>query len=117
MAGSYIGRPSVCAGATVCAVGDHVIGQAGSQIETRTQPGRRGKRSAVLIRSLYINGRKKNVNLEEGFWGALEEIAAAQDLTVSRLISTIANRRKHKNLASMIRQFVLGYYSGRHKGK
>ena len=97
-----------------CAVGGHVIG---SQIEIRNQFGSRGKKSAVLVRSLYINGRKTNVSLEDGFWEALEEIAAAQDLTVSRLISTIANREKYKNRSSMIRQFVLEYYSGRHKGK
>ena len=97
-----------------CAVGGHVIG---SQIEIRDQSGRRGKESAVLVRSLYINGRKTNVSLEDGFWEALEEIAAAQDVTVSRLISTIANGEKHQNRSSMIRQFVLSYYSGRHKGK
>jgi predicted DNA-binding ribbon-helix-helix protein len=30
---------------------------------------------------------------------------------VSGLISTIANKQKHENLSSMIRQFVLSYYN------
>jgi predicted DNA-binding ribbon-helix-helix protein len=94
-----------------CAVGGQVIGQTGSQPETRNRPGRRRKRSAVLIRTLYINGRKTNVSLEDGFWKALEEIATAREITVSGLISTIANKQKHENLSSMIRQFVLSYYN------
>src|SRR5262245_7535898 len=77
------------------------------------QRGRRRERSVFLTKSLYINGRKSTVSLESGFWDALTEIAAAEDINVSRLISTIAGRPRRKNFSSAIRLFVLDYYIGR----
>jgi predicted DNA-binding ribbon-helix-helix protein len=77
---------------------------------------RRLERSSFLTRSLYINGRKSNVGLEHGFWDALTEIAAAEGINVSRLISMIVGRRRRKNSSSTIRLFVLGYYRSRRNG-
>ena len=70
-----------------------------------------------LTKSLYINGHKTNVGLENGFWDALTEIAAAAHVNVSRLISMIAALPQHKNFSSTIRLFVLAYYRNRRNGE
>jgi predicted DNA-binding ribbon-helix-helix protein len=56
------------------------------------------------------------VSLEDAFWDALTEIAAAQGTTVGRLFMAIDSERRarpHTNLSSAIRLFVLDYYRRR----
>lgn len=69
-------------------------------------------KSAVLKHSIVIDGRKTSVSLEDEFWTALREIAAAQDVTLSVLVGAIDAKRQHSNLSSAIRLFVLGFYRG-----
>jgi predicted DNA-binding ribbon-helix-helix protein len=51
-----------------------------------------------------------SVHLEDAFWVALKEIAAAQGTPVGRLVATIDSERQHANLSSAVRLFVLDYY-------
>jgi predicted DNA-binding ribbon-helix-helix protein len=44
-------------------------------------------------RSVYRHGYRTCVTLENDFWDALKEIAAAQGTTISLLIATIDNER------------------------
>src|SRR5215475_3245797 len=81
------------------------------------QRGRRHERPVFLTKSLYINGHKINVGLENGFWDAVTEIAAAEGSNVSRLISMVADRPQRKNFSSTIRLFVLNYYRSRRNGE
>ena len=60
-------------------------------------------------RSAIIWGRNTSVNLEEDFWIALREIAAARGITASDLVGSIDAGRQHTNLSSAIRLFVLRY--------
>jgi predicted DNA-binding ribbon-helix-helix protein len=80
-----------------------------------------GKPSQLLKRSIVITGHKTSVSLEDAFWSALKKIAATQKIPLSDLVSTIANERKHGNLSSAIRLFVLDHYrrlaERKHKGK
>ena len=46
-------------------------------------------------RSVELNGRKTGVSLEDDFWHALKEIAAAQNISVQDLILKIDNERTH----------------------
>jgi predicted DNA-binding ribbon-helix-helix protein len=74
---------------------------------------RRGaqRRSRVVKRSLSIDGSKTSVTLEDAFWNALREIAAARNMHVSELISIIKIKlQPGSNLSSAIRLFVLDYY-------
>jgi predicted DNA-binding ribbon-helix-helix protein len=76
---------------------------------------RRGK-SLVRKRSIKLDGHKTSVTIEDPFWTAVKEIAAAQRTTVSQLIATIDRERhghQHTNLSSAIRLFVLNYYRSR----
>jgi predicted DNA-binding ribbon-helix-helix protein len=50
--------------------------------------------------------------LEDAFWNAFREIAATRKIPLSELVSTIDKERKHGNLSSAIRLFVLDYYRG-----
>jgi predicted DNA-binding ribbon-helix-helix protein len=67
-------------------------------------------KSPVVKRSIVIAGHKTSVSLEDAFWKGLKEIAGARNLTLSDLVSTIDSERRHGNLSSAIRLFVLNHY-------
>jgi predicted DNA-binding ribbon-helix-helix protein len=64
-------------------------------------------RSAVIKRSIFLDGRKTSVSLENAFWNELKEIAYSRRVTVSGLVRGIEATRKQSNLSSAIRVFVL----------
>ena len=66
-------------------------------------------KSPVISRTIYIDGRKTGVSLEDAFWKGLKEIARAQQATLSNMISEIDKTRQHGNLCSAIRLFVLAH--------
>jgi predicted DNA-binding ribbon-helix-helix protein len=61
-------------------------------------------------RSLAIAGHRTSVSLEEPFWVALKEIAAADGRTMAALIAEIDSRRGEDNLSSALRLHVLAHY-------
>src|SRR5262249_18013935 len=67
-------------------------------------------KSPVVKRSIVIAGHKTSVSLEDAFWKGFKEIAGARDMTLSDLVSTIDSDRRHGNLSSAIRLFVLDHY-------
>jgi len=67
-------------------------------------------KSTVLKRSIVLLGHKTSISLEDEFWNGLREIAKQRDRTVSDLIAAIDDHRKHTNLSSAVRLFVLGFY-------
>jgi predicted DNA-binding ribbon-helix-helix protein len=67
-------------------------------------------KSPVIKRSIVIAGHKTSVSLEDAFWKGLKEIAGGRDMTLSELVATIDTERRHGNLSSAIRLFVLDYY-------
>jgi predicted DNA-binding ribbon-helix-helix protein len=64
----------------------------------------------ITKRSTVIAGHKTSVSIEDEFWKGLQEIAKQRQETLSHLIASIDEERKHANLSSAIRLFVLGYY-------
>lgn len=64
------------------------------------------KKSAVIKRSIFINGRKTSVSLENEFWGGLHDIARSKNVPVAKLVEQIARDRDNVNLSSAIRVFV-----------
>ncbi len=70
-------------------------------------------KSPVVKRSIVIAGHKTSVSLEDAFWRGLKEIAGNKDLTLSDLVATIDTDRRHGNLSSAIRLFVLDHYRER----
>jgi predicted DNA-binding ribbon-helix-helix protein len=69
----------------------------------------RGK-SLVLKRNVRLDERMTCISLEDAFWDALKEIAAAQQRSVFDLIAEINSERQQANLSSEIRLFVLNQY-------
>jgi len=67
-------------------------------------------KSPVVKRSIVIAGHKTSVSLEDAFWKGLKEIANGQDLTLSDLVASIDTDRRHGNLSSAIRLYVLAHY-------
>jgi predicted DNA-binding ribbon-helix-helix protein len=50
------------------------------------------------------------VSLEDAFWKGLKEIANGREMTLSDLVASIDTDRRHGNLSSAIRLFVLDHY-------
>ena len=67
-------------------------------------------KSSVVMRPIRIAGHKTSVSLEDAFWTALKSIAAAGDTSVSDLVGAIDLGRRHANLSSAIRLFILDFY-------
>lgn len=64
-------------------------------------------KSSVVKRSIVVDGHKTSVSLEDAFWTGLREIAHAQQVPLSVLVSQIDSARDQSNLSSAIRVFVL----------
>lgn len=67
-------------------------------------------KSAIVKRSIELNGHKTSVSLEDAFWDCLRAIAEAKTMSLPRLLHIIDADRKNANLSSAIRVYVLGYY-------
>jgi predicted DNA-binding ribbon-helix-helix protein len=74
-------------------------------------------KSAVIKRSIVIAGHKTSVSLEDAFWSALKEIAGNRHMTLSDLVAAIDTERRHRNLSSAIRLFVLEFYKSKAFGE
>ena len=61
---------------------------------------------------VVIAGHKTSVSLEDAFWKGLKEIADARGMTLSDIVANIDSQRRHGNLSSAIRLFVLDHYRG-----
>lgn len=68
--------------------------------------------TAIVKRSIVIDGHKTSVSLEDAFWNSLKDIGRDRDQTLSEMVSDIDSRRLNGNLSSAIRLFVLGHYRG-----
>ncbi len=67
-------------------------------------------KSKVAQRGVVVAGHKTTVSLEPEFWNGLREIARGRDMTLSDLVAAIDSERRHCNLSSAIRLFVLDFY-------
>jgi predicted DNA-binding ribbon-helix-helix protein len=70
-------------------------------------------KTAVLKRSIYINGQKTSVSLEKEFWEGLQAIAKQEGKTASSLAEEIGRHRTTVNLSSAIRIFVFNHFRSR----
>lgn len=74
-------------------------------------------KSVVIKRSVYIDGRKTSISLEDEFWEALREIADQSKLGLSKLVGQIDHDRNNINLSSAIRVFVFRHFRALAKKK
>jgi predicted DNA-binding ribbon-helix-helix protein len=64
-------------------------------------------KSAIVKRSVVLNGHKTSVSLEQQFWDIVRLLAAREQITVSALLRRVDDARTHSNLSSAVRVFVL----------
>ena len=74
-------------------------------------------KSPVVKRSIVIAGHKTSVSLEDAFWVALKDIATSREMTLSDLVAAIDTDRRHGNLSSAIRIFVLDHFRAQTSGQ
>ena len=67
-------------------------------------------KSAIVKRSVIIDGHKTSVSLEAAFWEGLRDIAESRGLSVSSLLHAIDTGRDNANLSSAIRVHVFEHY-------
>ena len=67
-------------------------------------------KSPVIKRSIAIKGHQTSVSLEDAFWHDLKLMAAAENKSLSALISSVNDCRQRGNLSSALRVFVLAQY-------
>ena len=64
-------------------------------------------KSLIVKRSIVLAGQNTSVSLEEPFWQGLKDIATNRGTTLSDVISCLDRKRKHDDLLSALRLFVL----------
>ena len=74
-------------------------------------------KSSIIKRSIVIAAHKTSVSVEDDFWEALHKIAEQRHETLSHLIASIDAERKHANLSSAIRLYVLGFYRDQYEAR
>jgi predicted DNA-binding ribbon-helix-helix protein len=67
-------------------------------------------KSLVARRCVVVADHKTSVSVEGAFWNGLKEIARGRNITLSELVEAIDSERRHGNLSSAIRLFVLDFY-------
>ena len=67
-------------------------------------------KSAIVKRSVVLEGHKTSVSLENEFWEGLRQIAEAQNTNLSALVRQVDRDRSKGNLSSAIRVFVLNHF-------
>jgi predicted DNA-binding ribbon-helix-helix protein len=65
-------------------------------------------------RSITIAGHRTSISVEDAFWEALAEIAAARGESLAKLVVEVDRARAAgQNLSSAIRLFVLDWFRSR----
>jgi predicted DNA-binding ribbon-helix-helix protein len=72
--------------------------------------GKMMRKSPIVIHPIRIAGHRTSISVEDAFWKGLKQIAQDRDMTQSELVTTINSERKHNNLSSAVRLFVLDHY-------
>jgi predicted DNA-binding ribbon-helix-helix protein len=70
----------------------------------------RAMKSTIVKRSIVIAGHKTSVSIEDAFWKGLKAIADERNMNLSELVTSIDSARRHSNLSSAIRLYVLNHY-------
>ena len=64
-------------------------------------------KSAIVKRSIVINGHKTSVSLEDAFWSSLKKIAHTEGVPLSKMVTEIDKTRERGTLSCAIRLFIL----------
>ena len=65
---------------------------------------------SIRPRTAKLGEHKTSFRLEDEFWTAVKEIAFVRGISISKLVADINKQRRHANLSSVIRLYVLDHY-------
>jgi predicted DNA-binding ribbon-helix-helix protein len=65
-------------------------------------------KSSIVKRSVVIGGHKTSISLEEPFWTALKQIAHAQHVTTSELVTQIDDTREQRGGLGNLHRLISG---------
>jgi len=68
------------------------------------------KKTAVIKRSIFINGHKTSVSPENEFWDGLREIAGHRTRALALPVEQINRDRDNCNLSSAVHIFVFNHF-------
>lgn len=68
------------------------------------------------ISVIIANRHSTSISLEDEFWQEFKQIAAAKKVSVNQLVTEIDNARKHENLSSAIRVYILNFLKTANNG-
>lgn len=74
-------------------------------------------KTAIIKRSIVLDGHKTSVSLENEFWDGLRDIAERNRANLSALVRQIDHDRKNGNLSSAIRVYVFNHFRARAIGE
>ena len=77
---------------------------------TSDSEGKAGRSGLIARRRVQWDGKRVNLSLEDEFWEALLEIAAARRLTPGQLLSLAIAETPSVNRSSAVRIFVLTHF-------
>ncbi len=64
----------------------------------------------MKVRNIRLDGRRTSIRLEVPLWEAVDEICAAEGLSLSGLCSKVAAARPGPNFTSALRVWIVDYY-------
>lgn len=73
-------------------------------------------KTAIIKRSIVLDGHKTSVSLENEFWDGLRDIAERNRANLSSLVRQIDTDRTNGNLSSAIRVYVFNHFRARASG-
>jgi predicted DNA-binding ribbon-helix-helix protein len=74
-------------------------------------------KSAIVKRSVVLDGHKTSVSLENEFWEGLRDIAERQKTNLSNLVRQVDHGRNSGNLSSAIRVYVFNHFRAQASGQ
>ena len=80
---------------------------------TNGSPRKFAMKTAVIKRSILINGKNTSISLENEFWDALHEIAKYKNTSAAKLAGEIARQCSTVNLSSAIRVHAYNHFRSR----
>lgn len=78
--------------------------------DSRREEPDRAPAARPVKRSLAIGGHATSISLEQAFWDALKEAAAAEQTSIVQLVARIDAGRDGAGLSSAVRVWLLEHY-------
>ena len=73
------------------------------------------RRSASVLRGVYVGARRTTLRLEPAIWDALADVANQRGQSIHDLVTEIAGNDPEPNLSSAVRVYIVEFYRAKIK--